>query len=79
MITGAVAVLFWIYAPVEVAGKPLAAYLYEIVPGFILALIAAVAVTLMTSRPEQAITQRHDHMTQLMLQHDPDLSAPVTE
>jgi SSS family solute:Na+ symporter/sodium/proline symporter len=77
MITGAVAVLFWIYAPIEVAGKPLPAHLYEIVPGFLLATIAAVGVTLMTSRPDAAITQRHDHMTRLMQETDPDLSAPI--
>ena len=79
MITGAVAVLIWIYAPIEIAGKPLAAHLYEIVPGFLLASIAAVVVTLLTSEPESAITRRHDHLVHLMTQHDPNLSEPIPE
>jgi Na+/proline symporter len=37
MLTGAVTVLFWIYAPIEIGGERLPAVIYEIVPGFILA------------------------------------------
>lgn len=66
MITGAIAVLVWIYAPVEIAGKSLPQHLYEIVPGFLLASIAAVVVTLLTAAPGQAITGRHDTLSALM-------------
>lgn len=63
MISGAVVVLFWIYAPIEIAGANLSAHLYEIVPGFIVASVAAVVVTLLTDEPSAAISDRHDEMT----------------
>lgn len=77
MITGAVAVLAWIYLPIEVAGKTLPAHLYEIVPGFILATAAAVIVTLLTPAPSRELTERHDEMTAMMDETDPGLSEPV--
>ena len=77
MVTGALAVLFWIYAPIEIAGKGLPEHLYEIVPGFLLATLAAVVVTLLTSRPTPAVVQRHDHMMLLMAGEDPGLTDPV--
>lgn len=63
MITGAITVLVWIYAPIEVAGRPLSEHLYEIVPGFVLAGIAATVVSILDSRPHRVISRRHDHMT----------------
>lgn len=36
MIVGAVTVLLWIYLPIEIGGQKLSAWMYEIVPGFIL-------------------------------------------
>ncbi len=77
MVTGALAVLVWIYAPIEIAGKRLPEHLYEIVPGFLLATLAAVVVSLLTSRPERAIARRYDHMTLLMAGRDPGSTAPV--
>lgn len=70
MLTGAVTVLFWIYAPIEIAGEPLAAHLYEIVPGFILAMIAAVIGTRLSQAPPQAVLDRHDAMTQAIADND---------
>ena len=66
MVAGALTVLFWIYAPVEFDGKRLSAYLYEIVPGFLLATTVAVVATLATSRPQHAVTRRFDRMRLLM-------------
>jgi len=77
MITGAVTVLFWIYAPLEIAGKSLPEHLYEIVPGFILALLAAVVFTLQTSEPSPAVTDRHDELKKLMAGNNPDLADPA--
>jgi sodium/proline symporter len=77
MITGAVVVLIWIYAPIEIDGKRLHEHIYEIVPGFLLAMLAAIAVSLLTSRPEQAVAERFDHMEQLMAGNDPALADPV--
>ncbi|MDP5054589.1 MAG: sodium/proline symporter PutP [Congregibacter sp.] len=66
MITGAVTVLFWIYAPIEIDGRSLSAFLYEIVPGFVLSSAAAVGVSLLGDRPQRAIGRRHDHMALTM-------------
>jgi SSS family solute:Na+ symporter/sodium/proline symporter len=66
MITGAVTVLVWIYAPIEIAGESLSSHLYEIVPGFAFSLIAAVSVSLLNERPVRDIGRRHDHMTLTM-------------
>lgn len=63
MISGAVVVLFWIYAPIEISGQNLSAHLYEIVPGFIVATIAAIVATLLTDAPSAAISERHEEMT----------------
>jgi sodium/proline symporter len=79
MVTGALAVLFWIYAPIEIGGKSLPDHLYEIVPGFLLASAAAVTVTLLTSQPDPAIARRFDHMLLLMAGRDPNLPAPNAE
>jgi SSS family solute:Na+ symporter/sodium/proline symporter len=46
MIAGAVTVLLWLYLPVEIGGESLSANLYEIVPGFIIASVAAVLVSM---------------------------------
>lgn len=62
MIVGALTVLVWIYAPIEIAGKSLSAHLYEIVPGFLLAGAAAVGVSLLGRRPQRDVGRRHDHM-----------------
>jgi SSS family solute:Na+ symporter/sodium/proline symporter len=79
MITGAVAVLAWIYLPIEVAGKSLPEHLYEIVPGFILASAAAVGVTLLTSAPSKEIMDRHDEMTAMMDESHSSLNDAVTD
>ncbi len=62
MVVGAATVLFWIYGPVTVDGQPLSALIYEIVPGFIAATIAIVAVSLATSEPSTEITDKFEEM-----------------
>ncbi|KGK00733.1 sodium/proline symporter PutP [Thalassotalea sp. ND16A] len=57
MLTGAGTVLFWIYAPITLNGQSLSAFIYEIVPGFILASIAIIVVSRMTSEPAPEIQQ----------------------
>jgi sodium/proline symporter len=66
MITGAVTVLFWIYAPLEIGGQTLSGLLYEIVPGFLLSTGAAVGVSLLGDRPARVIGRRHDQLTLTM-------------
>ncbi|WP_309477335.1 sodium/proline symporter PutP [Nitrosomonas supralitoralis] len=69
MITGAVTVLVWIYAPIQIDGKNLTSYLYEIIPGFILSFIAAIVVSLFTSKPQACITDRFDKMRQFITEY----------
>jgi len=45
MISGALTVLFWIYAPVTIAGQSLSSVMYEIVPGFIICSLAIYIVS----------------------------------
>ena len=78
MISGAVVVLFWIYAPIEIGGESLSGLLYEIVPGFIVASLAAIGATLLTEQPSSAISNRHEQMTRALAsqQVDTGLAAP---
>lgn len=46
MTVGAGTVLFWLYAPITIAGGSLSAWIYEIIPGFILSMLASVIVSL---------------------------------
>jgi len=48
---GAITVLVWIYGPFTIGGQALSQVIFEIVPGFILATIAIVTVSLMGSNP----------------------------
>ncbi|WP_439102725.1 sodium/proline symporter PutP [Congregibacter sp.] len=70
MTVGAVTVLFWIYAPIEIGGQTLSEHLYEIVPGFILSIGAATSVSLLDERPKRAIGRRHDSIDLTMAGRD---------
>lgn len=62
MIVGAATVLFWIYAPLTIAGQSLSAYIYEIVPGFILCFLTIIVVSKFTQQPSKDIEQTFDKM-----------------
>ncbi|KID57653.1 proline:sodium symporter PutP [Pseudoalteromonas luteoviolacea] len=62
MVVGAVTVLVWIYAPFTIAGQSPSGFIYEIVPGFIAASIAIVAVSSMTAPPSKTIEAKFDEM-----------------
>ena len=55
MLTGAVTVLIWIYAPITIDGQSLSSVMYEIVPGFIVASISIVVVSLLTAKSQPEI------------------------
>lgn len=57
MITGAGTVLLWVFAPISINGQSLSSIVYEIVPGFIIATIAIVVVSRLTSEPDAEIKQ----------------------
>ncbi|RUO80622.1 sodium/proline symporter PutP [Idiomarina tyrosinivorans] len=69
MLVGAATVLFWIYGPVMIDGHPLSAYLYEIVPGFILSTIAVVVVSRMTEAPNKDLQDTFEEMERVIETH----------
>ncbi|MFT5635898.1 MAG: SSS family solute:Na+ symporter [Cognaticolwellia sp.] len=62
MLTGAITVLVWIYAPITIDGKQLSAVMYEIVPGFIMASIAIVVVSRLTTKDQPEIETLFDQV-----------------
>jgi SSS family solute:Na+ symporter/sodium/proline symporter len=62
MLTGAITVLVWIYAPITVNGQSLSALMYEIVPGFIMATIAIVVVSRLTAKEQPEIEALFDQV-----------------
>jgi SSS family solute:Na+ symporter len=56
MLTGAIAVLLWIYLPITINGQSLSQLMYEIVPGFILSSIAIIVVSRLT-QPRESVQQ----------------------
>ncbi|GAA4821265.1 osmoregulated proline transporter OpuE [Marinicella pacifica] len=64
MVVGAATVLFWIYAPVTINGSSLSSIIYEIVPGFMMACVAIVVVSLITRHPDQEISDLYDEVEQ---------------
>ncbi len=55
MLVGAVTVLLWIYLPITVDGQSLSAWLYEIVPGFILSSLTIVIISLVSKQTDSSI------------------------
>ncbi|MDP5041555.1 MAG: sodium:proline symporter, partial [Paraglaciecola sp.] len=53
IITGALTVLFWIYAPVFSDGSTLSSVVYEIIPGFILSSIVIWLISQFSAAPSQ--------------------------
>lgn len=66
IIVGAATVLFWIYAPIQIAGQSLSQQLYEIVPGVILSTVSIIVVSLLTKAPAPSIEQLFSKMQQQM-------------
>ena len=66
MIAGAVTVLFWIYGPIEIDGRGLSAYLYEIIPGFVMCGLTAIGVSLYNPAPASAVIAKYDRMIDVL-------------
>lgn len=62
MITGAVTVLLWIYAPITIDGQSLSSLMYEIVPGFILCSLVIYVVSIMSPQNDTTILAKYDEM-----------------
>lgn len=69
MIAGAVTVLFWLYAPISIGGQSLSSVLYEIVPGFMAGLSAAVLVSVFGRSVKPAVAQGHQALEDVMTDH----------
>jgi len=66
MIVGAVTVLFWLYAPIQIGGQSLSDVIYEIVPGFILSGLAAIVVSLLIKRVRPQVRESFEIMDRAM-------------
>jgi SSS family solute:Na+ symporter/sodium/proline symporter len=62
MITGAVTVLIWIYAPITIDGQSLSTVMYEIVPGFILCSFVIYVVSNLAPQDDAKVLAKHDEM-----------------
>jgi Na+/proline symporter len=62
MITGAVTVLIWIYAPITIGGQSLSTVMYEIVPGFILSSMVIYVVSNMAPQDDAKVLAKHEEM-----------------
>lgn len=67
MLVGSITVLFWIYVPI--AGAPLTAHLYEMVPGVLLATLAIVVVSRLTQEPHSDVQAQFDDMQTEMVRN----------
>lgn len=67
MITGAVTVLIWIYAPLTINGQPLSAIIYELVPGFILCTIAIIVVSKATGEVSSSTKKMFEQVEEIHL------------
>ncbi len=66
IIAGAGTVLVWLYAPFTIAGEAPSAFLYEIIPGFIVAMVTAIVVSRLGKAPAQTVLSRYDAMLGLL-------------
>ncbi len=62
IISGAVTVLIWIYAPFTIDEQSLSAWMYEIVPGFIVCSLAIYLVSKSSPQVEEHIVDKFDEM-----------------
>lgn len=62
IISGAITVLFWIYAPVTINGQTLSTIMYEIVPGFIVCSSAIYIVSILAPNTEESINLKFEQM-----------------
>ena len=65
MVVGSVTVLVWIYAPIEIDGKGLSTFMYEIVPGAVAAAIAIVVVSKLTAEPESDVVDTFEEVEKI--------------
>ena len=63
MAAGALTVLLWLSLPVQINGQTLSSYVYELVPGFVVASAVTFLVSLLTqAKPD--IVEAHERVSQ---------------
>ena len=78
IITGSITVLFWVFAPLTINGSSLSSLMYEMVPGFTLASLAVIVVSLLTKiKPSGAQKDTVSELfTHLKTEHYRQLNGP---
>ncbi|WP_306016981.1 sodium/proline symporter PutP [Oceanicaulis sp. MMSF_3324] len=69
MVTGAVVVLFWLYAPITINGGSLSAFIYEIIPGFIASTLAILITDAITGAPRGKVKEQYEAMEDHIEEH----------
>ncbi len=69
MIVGAVTVLLWIYLPVKIDGQSLSAWMYEIVPGFVLSSLTIIILS-KSGKPREGVTETFDKFKAQLSAHE---------
>lgn len=62
ILSGAITVLIWIYAPITINGQALGTLMYEIVPGFIVCSLAIYFVSKLSPKVDDSIGEKFDEM-----------------
>ena len=62
MVSGALTVLLWIYAPITIDGQSLSSVMYEIVPGFIICTLAIYFVSKFSGSVDEKMNNQFDEM-----------------
>lgn len=63
IISGAVTVLFWVYAPVLSNGETLSSVMYEIIPGFAVSAVSLWVVSSLSASPSKAVAATFDEVS----------------
>ena len=66
MVSGALTVLFWLYAPITIQGAALSSVLYEIVPGFLIGGGSAILVSLLWRTVSTSMSARYTEMLEAL-------------
>jgi SSS family solute:Na+ symporter len=70
MLSGAITVLIWIYAPITINGQVLSAWIYEIVPGFLVSGFTIIIVSLLGKQDDKLVADTFDRVKHTISQLD---------
>jgi SSS family solute:Na+ symporter len=70
MLSGAITVLIWIYAPLTINGLALSDWLYEIVPGFVVCSLTIITISLLSKQNDPLVSETFDKVKLVLDQLD---------